>query len=216
MKPPVHPSDWDRQFKLSAIIPDFQQCLDRKASEGASHSLPLNRIAYGPDDRQWVETGAGTGPADKAALFFHGGCWRTLDAATRRFVPPGLSRSGRCNANAEYRLIPSAQMADVVADAVAAARAVLESAGASRLVLAGHSAGAHLALSALQDAEVRAAADGAILVSGVYDLAPNGQSFLQDELALTSAEITAHSFERIPSGVPSLLPNGEDEATVFR
>lgn len=209
-------SGWDAQLKFTAILPDFQNCLRRMGKASAEVSPPRHRIDYGEGPRQWVDLHEGTGPAETAVLFFHGGYWRALDAGTHRFVLPGFAGLGATLANAEYRLMPAVRMGDLIEDAVAAARAVLAETGAHRLLVAGHSAGAHLALSALRAPDVRVAAIGAVLVSGVYDLAPVRASFLQEELTLSPAEVDAHSFDDIPADVPILLLTGGEETGVFR
>ena len=142
-------SPLDAQLKFSAILPDFEDCLHRMDRASAAVSDGWQRVVYGEDPRQWIETRDGTGPADTVVLFFHGGYWRALDAISHRFVQPGLAGLGAHYANAEYRLMPIRRMADLAADAAGAARAALAGTGATKIVLAGHSAGAHLALSAL-------------------------------------------------------------------
>ncbi len=209
-------SDWDAQMKFSAILPDFAEWLQRMADASAGSPPPLMTVPYGPDPRQFVELHAGTGPATTAVVFFHGGYWRALEAATHRFVLPGLSRLGAHLANAEYRLMPGVRLGEVVADATQGVQAVLMETGASRVILAGHSAGAHLALSALRDPAIREIASGAILISGVYDLAPVSRSFLQAELGLSEEEVALYSHARIPDGVPSLVLAGEKETDLFR
>ena len=81
-----------------------------------------------------------------------------------------------------YRLCPAVRIADIVDDAFAAlnwiaAHALAHGAGAGRIVLAGHSAGGHLAGALFAGARERLAFDasriaGGVPVSGIFDFTP--------------------------------------------
>ena len=140
----------DGQLKFSAFLPDFTTALDRMAadSEAAAAAHDLTRAAYGDDPRQWVEWMAGSGPDRYLPVILHGGYWRALEAETHRFMMSGFAGAGSAVANIEYRLVPQVRLADVVADAKAALDLLCRTFPDQALILIGHSAGAHLALSA--------------------------------------------------------------------
>ncbi len=108
-----------------------------------------------------VERGAsgGAAPARPVCLFVHGGGWVTGSVASYRSLTHGLVRaSERIGTEmvvvaVEYRLAPETSPDEIVDDVVSAVRWVWENAAAiggdpSRVVIAGDSAGAQLAVIA--------------------------------------------------------------------
>lgn len=110
-------------------------------------------IAYGRDPRQamdaYLPVGRGEGPLP-VVLFLYGGSWRSGDRRSYRFVGSWLARTGHVALVADYRLHPEVSFPAFVEDAAAAfdmARREAPALGgdARRVVLMGHSAGAHMA-----------------------------------------------------------------------
>ncbi|MEO0975906.1 MAG: alpha/beta hydrolase [Pseudomonadota bacterium] len=215
---------WNPQFRFSDVLEDFNDWLEWRdaASRTAERSLSFERIAYGAHDRQWIEA-TECGPVQSAVMpvFIHGGYWRSLSAEDHRCVLTGLSSLGNRCANVEYRLMPEFRLNDLVGDAVAALdRLATLYSNDTRFLLVGHSAGAHLAISAALRAALRAGLSdrlaGVVGISGVYDLAPVAKSFLQDEIGLTNEEIRSHSLIGASVGVPLLCVVGGDETDEFK
>ena len=204
---------WNSQFKFSKILPNFAASLERMArdSQTVSSQEVFTRAEYGAHARQWVEWIDGSGPQTVLPVILHGGYWRALDAETHRFMLPDFKAYGAAVANIEYRLMPEVRLADVVADTVAALRLLTRQFPEAKLLLVGHSAGAHLALSALREADINARTKGVIALSGVYDLAPVAMSFLQPELQLTQEEIANHSLSPQTPRPPVIYVNGSAE-----
>lgn len=204
---------WNTQLKFSDFLPDFGTLLDRMASESAEVEAreEFLRASYGHDPRQWVEWIRGSGPTNVLPVILHGGYWRALEAETHRFMLPAFKELGCAVANVEYRLMPHVRLADVVSDVVAALQLLTQQFPNAQLILIGHSAGAHLALSALKNPEIKNRTKGVIAISGVYDLAPVALSFLQAEINLTQDEIAAFSLAPEPTRPPVIYVNGSDE-----
>lgn len=213
-------ANWDRQFKFSAILSDFQDHLAwmENASQSVEDNFDLTRVHYGPHDRQWVEwapTKYNGGPIVPTVI--HGGYWRALRAEDHRFALNGLETFGGAVSNIEYRLLPEFRLDDLVFDIKTALLQLSEVLPKkSRLLLVGHSAGAHLAVSAACAPEVSPILAGVVAISGIYDLAPVSHSFLQAELKLTGAEITAHSLLGIHLDVPVMCIVGANETAEFQ
>ena len=207
---------WDTQFKFSQFLPDFQVWMDRLAQESACLDMSgFSRLPYGDDPRQWVEVGAGTGSPNILPVVIHGGYWRALRAEDHRVLLTGLRGLGAYVANLEYRLLPSVRMADVVNDVCAGLAQISLAHPGQKLLLVGHSAGAHLAAQAMRNPALARHLAGVVAISGLYDLAPIAQSFLQAELALDPCEIAQFSgFETDPA-CPILYVNGSDETHEF-
>nr|WP_245656303.1 alpha/beta hydrolase [Novosphingobium naphthalenivorans] len=110
-------------------------------------------IAYGPDRLQTLDFTPAQGVSAHAPLilFVHGGGWKRgdKDNATGHWKAEHFTSQGYAFASADYRLVPDAtveQQAQDVADALAALlrRAKTLGIAPGKVVLMGHSAGAHL------------------------------------------------------------------------
>jgi arylformamidase len=208
---------WNSQFKFSEVLPDFADSVARMAADSrrVSDSHTFDRQSYGTHPRQWVEWISGRGPETLLPVILHGGYWRALEAETHRFMMPAFRDHGAFVANVEYRLMPEVRLGDVVADTLAAVRLLMDRFPSSKLLLIGHSAGAHLAVSALRDPDVARRTQGVLALSGVYDLAPVALSFLQDELQLTQEEQSTFSLAADEPRPPVLYVNGAAETHEF-
>ncbi|MBO9433354.1 alpha/beta hydrolase [Ruegeria sp. R13_0] len=208
---------WDRQLKFSEVIPGFTHALDRMAqdSDAVAQGRSFTRAAYGDHPRQWVEWTEGKGSNSVLPVIIHGGYWRALQAEAHRFMVPAFLSAGANVANVEYRLMPEVRLADVVEDAKTALHLLARAYPAARFVLIGHSAGAHLALSALTDDALATRTLGVLSLSGIYDLAPVRLSFLQEELALTVDEVAEFTLSPQTNRPPVLYVNGSTETPEY-
>jgi acetyl esterase/lipase len=123
------------------------------ADAGAPQVAPTQTLAYGTDPMQnmdfWRAKGA-AGPAP-LVIFVHGGGWSrgTKDNGTGHWKSAHFPALGYNFASINYRLVPDATVEQQAADVAAAVATLVAKAGAlgidrSRIVLMGHSAGAHL------------------------------------------------------------------------
>jgi len=159
----------------------------RSGGVAAPAAAPDRTIDYGNDPLQkldfWRAKNA-TGPAP-LVIFVHGGGWSrgSKDNATGRWKAVHYPGEGYAFASIDYRLVPGATVAQEAQDVASAVRALLDRATAlgidrRRVVLMGHSAGAHLvALVGTDERYLRAAglsfADlaGVIAIDGAgYDV----------------------------------------------
>lgn len=108
-------------------------------------------IAYGSDPRQALDYWRGKGEKPPLLLFVHGGGWKRgdKDNATEATKVDHYTGLGYAFASINYRLVPDAtveQQAQDVADAIAYLRGHAGTLGfdPDRIILMGHSAGAHL------------------------------------------------------------------------
>jgi len=109
-------------------------------------------IAYGRDALQrldvWTVPGSDAAPL---VMFVHGGGWQrgSKDNASSRWLPAHLTQQGYAYASIDYRLVPAVAVEQQAEDVAHALRALLDRAAElgidrRRVVLIGHSAGAHL------------------------------------------------------------------------
>lgn len=138
-----------------------------KRGGGAAAQAPAPQtLAYGSDALQgldlWVPEGTKPAPL---VLFVHGGGWKrgSKSNAMGRALPGHMLAQGYAFASIDYRLVPAATVEQQAADVAAALAYLLKRADAlgidrSRVVLTGHSAGAHLvALVGTDERYLRAA-----------------------------------------------------------
>lgn len=143
-------------------------------------------IAYGPGRRQRLDVYRPTSAAGSAPLvvFFYGGRWQSGERENFRFVGQAITALGAVAVIPDYRLFPDTVFPAWVRDGASAVRWARQNArrfGADpdRILLAGHSAGAHTAVLLalderyLRDAGVpRSAIRGAAGIAGPYDFLP--------------------------------------------
>jgi arylformamidase len=124
------------------------------AQASAAPQVPAGEtIAYGPDPLQRLSLWRAQGSRNPAplVLFVPGGGWQrgSKDNATGRWKAAHFPAAGIALASIDYRLVPQARVEDQAADVVQALKALIARADAlgidrRRVVLMGHSAGAHL------------------------------------------------------------------------
>jgi acetyl esterase/lipase len=140
--------------------------------------------AYGTDARQRIDVyrprRAGTERAP-IIVFFYGGSWNSGTKSGYAFVARALASRGFVVAVPDYRLVPRVRYPAFVEDGAAAIRWVAKNADhlggdSSRIVLAGHSAGAYNAAMLAYDPRWLQADQrrirGFIGLAGPYDFLP--------------------------------------------
>ncbi len=140
-------------------------------------------VIYGQDPRQQVDVYTPEDAVGDAPLvvFVHGGGWQMGNRSLVQAKPQHFKDAGYVFASAGYRLLPDApveQQAADIGNALKALRAQAEAGGfdPGKIVLMGHSAGAHLAALVASDPQYAGDAFGAIrgvvLLDGAgYDVA---------------------------------------------
>ena len=226
-------SELDRQLSPSLSARDAAGVLRRHQTVTAALASAPDLhctldIAYGPGPRQQMDLYR---PSDTAStvgclVFFHGGFWQEGSKAWSGFPARGLAASGWALAGVGYTLAPEASLAAIVDEAALALSMLARRAGEfgldqDRIVLAGHSAGAHLAAAVLAGMGSEDAARlpaRAVLISGVYDLAPVAASYVNDAVGLDSADIDRLSplHGRPLKDLPLWLLIGSEETEAFR
>lgn len=161
---------------------------------------PDQTLAYGNDPLQALDFYKAKGAAGPAPLviFVHGGGWKrgSKDVAGSRHAPAHYTGLGYNYASLNYRLVPAATVEQQAADVALAVKALLDRArelgiDRSKVVITGHSAGAHLvALVGTDEQYLRAAGlsfadiDGVMPNDGAaYDVAAqmkDGGPMMQD------------------------------------
>ena len=203
----------------------------RSDSEEARRVLkPVLDVAYGTGARQRLDIflppeGMTSAPA---AIFFHGGFWKSGDKGDLSLVAFGLRSLGAAVVLPNYSLCPAASIHDAVDSAMQAvtwvvAHAKKFAADANNIWLCGHSSGAHVAASCFaglsgNSAEATLAAVKALIVtSGMYQLEPIRRSYLNGDARLSEDDACQLSPATAPGflNIPVMVAVGEEESSEF-
>jgi acetyl esterase/lipase len=160
-------------------------------------------IPYGPAPRQrWDLFAAKDAAASASApclVFIHGGYWQRNTREDFAAFAEGIMTHGWSAAMVGYSLAPDVPLQAIVGE-IGQALDWLGQNGARHgladgpIVVSGWSAGGHLAAMALTHPRVAAG----LAISGVYELAPIGETYLDEKLRLTDEEIATLSPLRLP------------------
>ena len=163
-------------------------------------------------------------------VFIHGGYWRSSDKSLHGFIAPSFTSEGAMVVVPNYALCPAVGIEHIVLQMTRALawvhrNAALYGGDPSRIVVAGHSAGGHLASMMLccrwkeVDASLPAQLmAGALAISGVFDLEPLRHApFLKDDVQLTPAGVKRLSSAFFPRPRrPLMVVVGAQESTEFQ
>lgn len=198
-----------------ALLADYE-ARSRNAVAAGDCRLDLR---YGPHARQTFDFFQARGKPRGTLAYFHAGYWQSRDKSGFRFIAPAYAQAGLHVALVNYPLCPEVSVAALVEAAKACVPAIRAQAGGDgALVLAGHSAGAHIAVElALAPQDGAAPIAGVAALSGIYDLAPLVATTLNDKLQLDPASARACSpLHRVRArAAPALVVVGGAETAAF-
>lgn len=206
MNKPARSADYySEQYNARASIPEhpyiFTRWIEQSAQVRRRHA-GLFDLMYGDSAGERLDLFPTRLANAPLLVFIHGGWWRSLDKSDFSLLAPTFTDAGINVALLNYSLVPEASIEEILQQQLRALAWLYKSAeryeiDAERIILAGHSAGAHLAAmlmtaswttydAALPENLIKAAA----LLSGVYDLTPLLQTdFVNRDLKLTEARI---------------------------
>lgn len=185
-------------------------------------------VAYGDAERQVMdiyrpEIGPESGPESESddapvVVYFYGGSWKSGSRRTYRFMGEALARNGFVVAVPDYRLYPDVRFPDFVEDGARAVRwisaHVREFGGdPGRIILMGHSAGAHIAALLAFDERylARQGVPGASLRGFVGVAGP----YAFDPLAYGSTKPIFSGLNDTDQARPVTFVGGEEVATLL-
>lgn len=213
-------------FRTRDHVPDFDRNVEWFREYSSQTKAALRNhcdLRYGAGEKATLDLFF---PKERQApapihLFIHGGYWRMFDKSDFSFVANTICTAGGIAAIMNYDLMPGVRMATIVEQVHQCASWLVENVESfggdpARFSVSGHSAGGHLCCFLFsKDSPVRP--KGILALSGIYDLSPLRQSFLQQELRLTDDEVACFSpisMDSARSGAMVLMV-GEAETLPF-
>jgi arylformamidase len=159
-----------------------------KSSAETRDQYPAHiNLSYGPRERNKFDfiKAADGGPT---LVVIHGGYWQMRSKDSFTWFSAGPMAHGINVACIGYTLAPEATLDEIVAELHASIDAMVAQLPAlggdpSRIVVTGWSAGGHLTATTLTHPQV----NGAVAISGIYDLEPIRHSYLNVKLGLDEA-----------------------------
>jgi acetyl esterase/lipase len=187
-------------------------------------------IAYGPEKRQMLDIYHPVRPdlSKPVIVFFYGGSWKNGERGNYRFIGQSFAAEGFTVVVPDYRLYPEVRFPDFIQDGAAAIAWVADNldrptGGNSRIVLIGHSAGAHIAaLLALdehyltRDGVSPDVIQGVVGLAGPYAFDPLRYRSTKPIFENAEDPDTARPVTFVRAGAPpTLLLHGLEDRTVW-
>ncbi|MDN3653339.1 alpha/beta hydrolase [Thalassotalea ponticola] len=226
-----------QQYSPSSCIDDINVFLQdyRKSSEQAllwaqqQGRIEAN-VAYGSDEDERLDLYLPTAkPSGKLQVYIHGGYWQQLGKQDSAFAANAFQQLGCHFAVINYSLAPKVSLSAIVEQnrkAIVWLYQHAERFGYDRqqIYISGSSAGAHLAMLMAQTnwqqygLEEQQVIRGVCAVSGIYDLEPIAQTYINEPLHLTADEIDTLSPMHLPlpNQCPVIIAYGDNETAEFK
>lgn len=231
----------EREYSPSSCIDDINEFINqyieqsKKAISSAKQTDSLlTNLRYGSSETQTLDLFLPTNRSkNKLHVYIHGGYWQELSKNESSFAATTFQEAGSHFAALNYTLAPDATLTQIVDEVSRAILWLYNNADKygydkSEIYLSGSSAGAHLALLMTlidwqqvdsQFSDINPVA-GVCAVSGIYDLAPLLNTYINDPLRLTTNEvITLSPLKLISSQIPScpvIIAYGDNETSEFK
>ena len=219
----------DLNYNQAAWAPNAEEIIGwyRDASLIAHERLACRRLAYGDGPAERIDLFPAATRGAPLVIYVHGGAWRMLDRMDSAFAAEAFVGMGVNYAVLDFASIPAVRLPEMVMQVQRGIRWLAEHAAdlsydPARLVVTGHSSGAHLVAAALTaDTPYRLSGNivaGALCASGAYDLEGPMLSARGRYLALTAAEVERFSPIRSLDALacPLLIAYGEAETDEYR
>ncbi len=225
---------YTEQYNARAGIPDHPQIFTRWQKESAlvrRTQAGLLDLPVGLAAKEKLDFYPAYRAGAPLLVFIHGGWWRSLDKSDFTFIVPSYRQAGFNVALTNYTLAPEASIEEIVSQQLRALAWLYRNADRlefdrNRIVVAGHSAGGHLAAMMLAALWPAFAPDlphdlvkGGVLMSGLYDLDPVCYAdFVNEDLKLDAERALTLSPARMPQSHPApfITSVGDLESDEFK
>ena len=209
-------TDLEREYSPSSRVggsaaPFIEGYEQRSAAAGRALG---DRVRTLPGGTRFVSAG------ERAPLlvFVHGGYWQALSAEASLYLAPGALALGWSYACLDYTVAPQGNLASMVRECATGLIDLALLDDHEHVVLAGHSAGAHLAAMASIVHSPSIPVDRVVLMSGIFDLRPLVLTTVNEPLGLDDAAAAALSPALLPvvGRSPAMVAWGDNETDAFK
>lgn len=192
----------DAAYNNSAAVPEGAGMIDRwnaASVELRKRNAKTIDLSYGKRERNRWDLFPSANAGAPCLVFIHGGYWQTRSRESFACLTDGVRAAGMSAALPGYTLAPDSSLTEIVAEMTKALDWLAQDGGKhgieGPIIVSGWSAGGHLAAMALGHPSVRAG----LAVSGIFELAPLRDTYLNEKLKLTDDEVAALSPLRLPA-----------------
>jgi arylformamidase len=216
----THSTDYyNAQLNARAMVPDHPYIFTRWKDDSARirrTAAGLFDLPYGESQNERLDFFPASGSDAPLLVFIHGGWWRSLDKSDFSFIAPAFTHAGINVAFTNYTLAPAASLEEIALQQVRALAWLYRHAeqydfDRNRIVVGGHSAGAHMTAMLMTAVWSAIGSDlpvdlikGGFLLSGVFDLEPvRHADFVNVDLKLTPESAAALSPANMPQSHPT-------------
>jgi arylformamidase len=208
-------AELDRQYEQRSFAPNADEIIKRYGAMSDAVRAKFGEpetLAYGPTAVEALDVYKKVG--ENIVAFVHGGAWARMGKRPSAFAAGTFLDAGASYAALGFGLLPSITLPEMVGQVCRALEFLRNKFKPKRLVLIGHSSGAHLSACALTRVSC---VDAALLVSGVYDLLPvrlsSRNAYVRLDEALEDEYSPIRHVERI--ACPVTVACGELEGPEF-
>tara|TARA_B100001939_G_scaffold299880_1_gene275515 strand:+ start:8545 stop:9414 length:870 start_codon:yes stop_codon:yes gene_type:complete len=224
----------EREYSPSSCVPDIMPFLrayeKRSLAAKIDHADRLREdLRYGPEPRAmmdiFIPDGDGPFPVH---VFIHGGYWQELSKNESCFAAPNFLAHDMVFIALDYTLAPDYNLPQIIEQTRRGMISILKNArkfsgNPANISLSGSSAGAHLVAEILSSdwpalGYAACPLKAALAMSGIYDLRPLVNTYINEPLRMDQAQATACSpLFRIPArSCPLIISYGENETAEFK
>ena len=211
---------------LNSLVPETSYELISAKAYGTSNRQRLD--IYLPKVNTKESAAQSTSALKKVVIFYYGGNWDSGERADYKFVGEALSAQGFIVVIPDYRVYPEVLFPEFMTDPASAAKWVKDNINqyggdANKVFLAGHSAGAHIAVMLALNAEYLAKQNlapndfaGVIGLAGPYDFLPLKSDRLKTIFGAETEQWKSQPINFVDGkNPPLLLAVGKKDGTVW-
>lgn len=186
----------DRRYNNSEAVKNSVELVaemrEASAAVRAAHPAGLDQ-AYGTTERRKIDLFPAADPGAPCLFFIHGGYWQRNSREGFSVLGEGVRAHGWSVAMPSYTLTPDGTMTNIV-DEMRAALDWTRQQVDGPIIVSGWSAGGHLTAMVLRHPAVHAG----LAISGIFELGPVRDTYLNEKARITDAEIETLSPLRHP------------------
>jgi len=224
MTPAERTAAYSPSSMIGGNLAPFIQAYTVQSAAAYAANPSFQALAYGDRPSQTIDLVVPQSDEPVPLHFFvHGGYWQQLSKKESTFGAPDTLAQGIAFAAVDYTLAPHATLEHIVIEVTTALRHLRAQAPSfgidpARIIVSGSSAGAHLAAMATLALPPSEQPAGLILLSGIYDLRPLVDIYVNDALGMDMAAAKRNSpaLQDLSHFPPTLIGWGGIETDEFK